>query len=269
MLDSGAADGATNMATDHALLERAAATGEAVLRIYAWERPTLSFGMHERARVTQEALAAHGVDVVRRPTGGRALLHHREVTYSITTPALGIGLSESYRAINALLLAALRRLGVQATEAERRARATAPDGAACFAEPNVGELVVDGRKLVGSAQRRDGNALLQHGSILLADDQGVIARLRGGPGVGAPHGGSTHPARHESAVLADAPTVAASLSAILGRDVFYAEVRDALVAALRDAVGEHSVTALEAAALAPAVSLASTQYRDAKWTWRR
>jgi lipoyl(octanoyl) transferase len=250
VLDSGAADGATNMATDHALLAGAAASGEAVLRIYAWARPTLSFGMHERARVTPEALAAHGVDVVRRPTGGRALLHHREVTYSITAPAAGIGLGESYRAINALLLAALRRLGVQAAEAERRARATAPDGTACFAEPNVGELVVDGRKLVGSAQRRDQGALLQHGSILLADDQGLIARLRGGPSDGA-------------------PTVAASLSAILGREVSYPEVRDALVSALRDAVGEHSVNSLEAAALAPAVSLASAQYRDAKWTWRR
>ena len=250
MLDSGIADGATNMATDHALLVRAATSGEAVLRIYAWAHPTLSFGMHERSRVRPEALAAHGVDVVRRPTGGRALLHHREVTYSITAPAAGVGLGESYRAINAVLLAALAKLGVHATEAERRTRATAPDGAACFAEPNVGELVVDGRKLVGSAQRRDQEALLQHGSILLADDQGLIARLRG-----SDVGGEV--------------TTAASLTAILGRAVSYAEVRDALIAALRDAVGEHSVTALEAAAIAPAVSLVTAQYRDAKWTWRR
>lgn len=251
VLDSGAADGATNMATDHALLARAATGGEAVLRIYAWARPTLSLGMHERARVTAAALRAHGLDVVRRPTGGRALLHHREVTYSITAPAAGIGLGESYRAINTLLLAALRRLGVEAAPAERRARATSPDGAPCFAEPNVGELVVNGRKLVGSAQRRDQGALLQHGSVLLADDQGVIAHLRSSDAAGAP------------------PTAAASLTDILGRDVTYAEVRDALLAALRDAVGAHAVTPLETSSIAPAISNARAQYRDAKWTWRR
>jgi lipoyl(octanoyl) transferase len=255
------------MATDHALLERAATSGEAVLRIYAWARPTLSFGMHERARVTPDALAAYGVDVVRRPTGGRALLHDREVTYSITTPAAGIGLGESYRAINALLLAALRKLGVQATEANRRARATAPDGAACFAEPNAGELVVGGRKLVGSAQRRDQDALLQHGSILLADDQVLIARLRGferQAGTGAFERAPSTPTEHEAS-----PTVAATLTHILGRDVSYAEVRDALVAALRDAVSEQAVTPLETAAIASAVARATAQYRDAKWTWRR
>lgn len=267
MLDSGTADGATNMATDHALLERAATSGEAVLRIYGWARPTLSFGMHERARVTPASLATHGVDVVRRPTGGRALLHDREVTYSVTAPAAGIGLGESYRAINALLLAALSRLGVHATEAERRARASAPDGAACFAEPNVGELTVGGRKLVGSAQRRDQGALLQHGSILLADDQGLIAQLRG-----VERQASDTPIALAAGALSqneESPTVAASLTEILGRDVSYGEVRDALLAALRDAVGAQAVTPLETSAIAPAVSRATAQYRDAKWTWRR
>lgn len=181
LLVSPPADGATNMAVDHALFERAATADDAVLRLYAWTRPTLSLGMHERARLDATAVAARGVDVVRRPTGGRALLHHREVTYSVTAPTQGRTLGETFRAINALLLDALQRLGVAASEAERRGRATAPDGAACFAEPNAGELVVGGRKLVGSAQRRDERALLQHGSILLADDQAMVASLRGIP----------------------------------------------------------------------------------------
>ncbi len=248
VLDSGPADGATNMAVDHALLDRAATSGEAVLRIYAWSRPTLSFGMHERARLSAAVLAAQGVDAVRRPTGGRALLHHREVTYSVTAPTAGTALGESYRAINAILLDAVARLGVRAAEAPRRARATAPDGAACFAEPNMGELTVDGRKLVGSAQRRDERALLQHGSILLDDDQPMIATLRGLPA---------------------APSAAATLNALLARPVHYAEVRDALVAALLGAVGATVPEALDPDELPPAVAAHRARYASDEWTFRR
>lgn len=248
LLDSGPADGATNMAVDHALLDRAAASGEAVLRIYAWAQPTLSFGMHERARLTPAALAAQGVAAVRRPTGGRALLHHREVTYSVTAPLSGAGLGESYRAINGLLLDALARLGVHASESPRRARATAPDGAACFAEPNVGELMVDGRKLVGSAQRRDDRALLQHGSILLADDQPRIAAIRG---------------------LPPPPSTAATLNDLVSRPVSYAEVRDALVAALGAALGTSTLDRLDPTELTAAVGVHRRRYASDEWTFRR
>ena len=270
LLDSGAADGATNMATDHALLDRAATSNEAVLRIYAWSRPTLSFGLHEKARIGQPALSTHGVDVVRRPTGGRALLHHREVTYSVTAPlpaaATPVGLGESYRVINTILRDALARLGVQADEAPRRGRASSPDGAPCFAEPNVGELVVNGRKLVGSAQRRDERALLQHGSILLGDDQAMIAVLRGDDAPLAP----------------SVPIVpsAATLNDALGREVVYSEVRDALVDALVNALvaalgavpgaaAAAPISLLSPDTLAPAVATHLVQYRSSEWTWRR
>lgn len=246
LLLSGAADGATNMAVDHALLDRAAQQDEAVLRIYTWAQPTLSLGMHERARLDAERVAAAGVGVVRRPTGGRALLHHREVTYSVTAPVRGLSLSESYRAINDILLEALAVLGVAAAEAERSGRPLRPDGAACFAEPNVGELVIEGRKLVGSAQRRDERALLQHGSILLADDQSLIAALRG-----------------ESPSL----PAAATLSEALGRDVGVAEVTDALATALRRRAA--SVTDFDPAELEPALASHLAHYRDPRWTYRR
>lgn len=235
------------MAVDHALLDRAESSNEAVLRVYTWARPTLSLGMHERARLNPEAAARAGVDVVRRPTGGRALLHHREVTYSVTAPTLGASLSESYRAINAILLAALNFLGVPATEAERNGRPLRPDGAACFAEPNAGELVVNGRKLVGSAQRRDEHALLQHGSILLADDQAMVATLRGQP---------------------DELPAAATLSETLGRNVSVAEV----VAALSTALGaacEAPVDVLDAAELNGRLPEHLAHYRDPRWTYRR
>ena len=80
--------GAANMAMDHALMERARRTGERVLRVYTWSGPTLSLGRHQvaRGRMNIDAARARGVALVRRPTGGRALLHHREVTYSVTAP---------------------------------------------------------------------------------------------------------------------------------------------------------------------------------------
>ncbi|HRQ79414.1 MAG TPA: lipoate--protein ligase family protein [Gemmatimonadaceae bacterium] len=252
LLVDPAGDGAENMAVDHALLDRAARSDDAVFRIYGWARPTLSLGMHEKARLDPAVVQARGIDVVRRPTGGRALLHHREVTYSVTAPAHESSLRASYAAINAILLDALRRLGVPASEAERRGRPLAPDGAACFAEPNVGELVVDGRKLVGSAQRRDEHAYLQHGSILLADDQPLVAALRGG----AP------------------PPPAATLNATLGRDVTYSEVSDALQAALHAAVATDTrppriVEALDRSEIEADVARHLLTYRDPRWTFRR
>lgn len=247
-LDSGAADGATNMATDHALMERAAETGEAVFRVYGWSQPTLSFGMHERTRLQPDSVAAAGLDAVRRPTGGRALLHDREVTYAVAAPVNGVGLADSFAAINDILRTALAHLGLSVQPAPRRGRASAPDGQPCFAEPNVGELELGGRKLVGSAQRRDEHALLQHGSILLEDDQWRVAELRG---------------------LSRDESRAASLNGALHREVRYAEVAEALERAVRDAVGASSVESLDAAALRAAVDRLRPHYCDPQWTWRR
>src|SRR5207237_329386 len=105
-----------------------------------------------------------------------------EVTYSVTAPATsGAGVSESYERINLLLMYALRSLGVAVAPARPTQRASAPSLTPCFAEPADRELVVGGRKLVASAQWRDGGALLQHGSILLDDDQGAIPALLRAP----------------------------------------------------------------------------------------
>jgi lipoate-protein ligase A len=247
VLDSGAADGATNMATDVALLAHARATGEATLRLYSWSRPTLSFGRHERTRGRFDAarLASAGVDVVRRPTGGRVLLHHREVTYSITAPVAD---AESLRSrcdwINTRLLHALALLGVSAHSATARARAQQPGSAACFSEPNRGEIVADSRKLIASAQFVEGDAFLQHGSILLHDDQSRIAELCETP---------------------EAPTSAISLSALLGRDVVDAEVRAAVLRAF--AADVEGGTTLPPARAPEHID--EDFFRDAAWIWRR
>jgi lipoate-protein ligase A len=247
-LDSGALDGAEQMSLDAGLMDRARATGEAVLRVYGWARPTLSFGRHEavRGRFAPPSLARADVDAVRRPTGGRVLLHHREVTYSVTAPAPeGERLVESYRRINALLVAALARLGVPVTEAPAGA-ARRPGGAACFADPSAGELIVGGRKLVGSAQLRERGALLQHGSILVDDDQSRIAEL------------AAHP------ITPALP--AATLRGCMGRAPEYREVRDALRGALEEA--EADLTPLAAAEAAPFAAPHRARFSSAEWTWR-
>jgi len=112
--------GAANMALDHALMERARRTGERVFRVYSWSQPTLSLGRHQmsRNRINTGAARELGVALVRRPTGGRALLHHREVTYSVTT---ALSRHDSvrgwYASISSVLLDALRLLGVKAETA--------------------------------------------------------------------------------------------------------------------------------------------------------
>ena len=178
-LRSPASDGVTNMAVDAALLELAGETQCAVWRCYAWEQPTISFGRNERVsgRFSPDRLRDLRLHAVRRPTGGRALLHAREVTYSVAMP---INESHSWRvayaAINAVLLRALQSIGVPAElVADADATSIAPDGPVCFDQPAAGEIVVNGRKLVGSAVWRQGGAYLQHGSILLADDQAMLA----------------------------------------------------------------------------------------------
>ena len=243
--------GAHNMALDEALLERAASTGAAVFRVYSWATPTLSFGRNQAARGFYDAdrARASGVEVVRRPTGGRSLLHHREITYSVTAPVAHLGsLRESYTRINRLLVGGLQRLGVSVEVAAPLERALPPSAAPCFERPASGELVVDGRKLVGSAQWRDQGALLQHGSILIEDDQRLVSVL--GDDVGEPQ-------------------PAATLAAALGRTPTVDEVASDLFDA---------VIALECAGanvLEPDAELETStrrlvdRYADDSWTWRR
>jgi lipoate-protein ligase A len=251
-IDSGALDGSEQMALDAGLMDRARETGESVLRVYAWNRPTLSFGRHEsvRGRFSPATLGAAGVSAVRRPTGGRVLMHDREVTYSVTAPAVdGEPLAASYRNINSLLLRALSALGVQASEspAGPPIRPGDPAGLSCFAAPAGGELVVGDRKLVGSAQLRERGAMLQHGSILVDDDQPRIATLASGP--------------------VTPPLPAASLRACLGRAPAYEEVRDALLAALVASVPR--VTALDARDASRHAAAHRARFASAEWTWRR
>ncbi len=171
---------AENMAVDLGLMERARKTGEGVFRVYSWKRPSLSLGRNQTAmgRYNLEMIGDLSLDVVRRPTGGRAILHWREITYSVTAPSNGeVGLKQAYKEINRILLSALANLGVPVEVAIPTERAQRPSSMPCFAAPGEGEMIVDGRKLVGSAQWRDEGALLQHGSILIEDDQSRLSEI--------------------------------------------------------------------------------------------
>jgi lipoate-protein ligase A len=188
---SGALPPAMNMAIDEAVMQSVGA-GDAppTLRFYGWNPPTLSIGYFQKAEeeVEFESLRRMGLGFVRRPTGGRAVLHDRELTYSMVVPddypGMSSSVSESCRVLSVGLLHGFRRLGLSAemislsTEEDKLKYASA-GSAACFDSPSWHELVVEGRKVAGSAQTRQASAILQHGSILLdLDIEQLFAVLR-------------------------------------------------------------------------------------------
>ena len=181
-IDETARPGWANMAIDQTLLERAEQLGERWLRLYRWAPHCLSFGRHEPAarRYDKQRIAALGMDTVRRPTGGRAVWHAEELTYAVAAPSAQFGsLCAAYREIHGMLAEALSQLGAPVYLAPS-IRTPALDAGACFSQPVGGEIMMSGRKVVGSAQLRSGGALLQHGSILLQDNQAVVLGVTSG-----------------------------------------------------------------------------------------
>jgi lipoate-protein ligase A len=246
------AGGAENMALDEALMERARQTGEWVLRVYSWSTPTISLGRNQtaRGRYDVERINRLGFDVVRRPTGGRAILHHREITYSVTAPSDDAGdLRQSYERINRLLLCALQSLGVQASVFMPATRASSPGMAPCFDQPSAGELTVAGRKLAGSAQWRADGALLQHGSILIDDDQTLLATLAVGGGT--------------------IPPPPATLAEALGHAPSVDDIARALADAIELIEGVRPADLPIDEALRARTSALVVRYVDSDWTWRR
>lgn len=168
------------MAVDEAILG-AVGAGEQppTLRLYAWDPACLSLGISQPASDADAvALRDHGYDIVRRPTGGRAILHTDELTYSVSVPAehmlAASDIVASYRQISAALTAALETLGARVRSERRSEPAAKRPNAVCFETPSHYEITVDGRKLVGSAQMRRKAGLLQHGTLPLFGD---VARI--------------------------------------------------------------------------------------------
>jgi len=171
------------MALDEAILEAVAADqSPPTLRLYAWSPPCLSMGVAQPASdVDLPALRAAGWDLVRRPTGGRAILHTDELTYAVMAGIenhhVAGGILASYRHLSQGLLAALSELGLATTTAPGEVRGTAPmDNPVCFENPSAYEITAGERKLIGSAQVRRKRGVLQHGTLPLKGDLGRICR---------------------------------------------------------------------------------------------
>lgn len=256
LIHSRATDGGANMAIDEAIL-RAVASGDAppTLRFYAWEPPCLSLGRGQPVDdVDRQALQAAGYDLVRRPTGGRAILHIDELTYSLIVPedepCVAGGVGESYRRLSAGLVRGLERLGVEDIVADQRTENRGREGPVCFETPSDYEITVGGKKLVGSAQMRAQGVVLQHGALPLYGD---IARI-------CPFLAS-HP--DPSQVRARA----AAADEVLGRAVTWDEAAEALAEGFAEALN----LALEPGTLTPEERaqgqvLRAEKYAADRWT---
>lgn len=264
LLMSPPLDGATNMAIDEAMAE-AAAAGEAppTLRFYQWVPPCLSLGRNQPlAEVDRAACAVRGYDVVRRPTGGRSILHTDELTYSVTGPAgeprLAGGVLDAYLRLAEALQLGLERLGLPVEKAPGSTR-TGPDvSAACFEVPSAYEITVAGKKLIGSAQSRRQGWVLQHGSLPLYGD---ITRV-----VECLH----LPAPGERAALREIlATRATTLAKVMPQPPSFDEVVQVMIEAFQETLNIDLVPeALNPAEDARVTRLLASHYRSEAWTAR-
>jgi lipoyl(octanoyl) transferase len=188
-IDSGNCSPSFNMALDEALLEwHSEGKIPPVIRFYGWEPAALSIGYFQKVEkeIDLEAVKAQGLGFVRRPTGGRGVLHEHELTYSVIVseehPEMPKTVTEAYRVISEGILKGFHQLGLEAYFAvpktdEERSALKDPRSAVCFDAPSWYELVVEGRKVAGSAQTRQKGVILQHGAILLDLDEDKLFSL--------------------------------------------------------------------------------------------
>ena len=253
--------GAENMAADHTLAHSVAQGGPssgkgsaappAVLRLYTWKRPTISFGRNEPVLgvYSPDSDQLRNIDLVRRPTGGRAVLHDEELTYAVAVPSRALGgARETYRVLNHALLNAVRSLGTVADiHGDPNERALPLSAGPCFQSPAEGEVIANGRKLIGSAQARISGALLQHGSIMISGDQNLLSTI----GLSTSH--------HQPATLSEQ----------IG-EVDMERVVDAVVGSMKKcfgggwAEGEYSADEKRMC-----TQLVESRYAADQWTWRR
>ena len=170
LLNTGVLSGGLNMAIDRAILQlHALGLSPPTLRFYQWQPPAISIGYFQKFEAINLSLCSSlGIDVVRRPTGGRAVFHQNELTYSLiagTKEGIPSSLPKAYGLICEGLLAGFRLIGIEAKMGQEKQTASPPD--ICFLRSSISDIVCQGKKFVGSAQMWSGSSLLQHGSILL------------------------------------------------------------------------------------------------------
>lgn len=256
--------GARNMAIDEAILDNVeSGNAPPTLRLYAWEPACLSLGYAQRSRdVDRMRIESLGWQVVRRMTGGRAILHTDELTYSVTLPldhplAAG-GIMESYQRLSRALLSGVNAIGLSASADKQADRSPERPGAVCFELPSDYEITAGGRKLIGSAQVRHRGAMLQHGTLPLSGDVTRICEALSFADQEARIENQAR-VRERATTLADA----------LGRDVSWTEAADAVIAAFADQFALRFEQAdLSPAEFAGALELADTRYSSESWTFR-
>jgi lipoate-protein ligase A len=171
--------GSWNMAVDDYLFHSLPESPRTYVRFYRWQRPTASLGYSQNIRrvVDLKYCKEQGIDIVRRMTGGKLVLHHKEVTYSICSSdgeTFTSKLIDSYRLISESLMRGLRRMGLEPCLADAPPDSYLRGNLPCFSYPARNEVEVNGKKIIGSAQKRAGSRFIQHGSIPLEEDEGLL-----------------------------------------------------------------------------------------------
>jgi lipoate-protein ligase A len=257
--------GVENMALDEAILMSVTA-GESppTLRLYAWEPPCLSIGYAQPvADVDQKALDTNGWDLVRRPTGGRAILHTDELTYAIvatsTDQHVGGGVLESYQRISRGLVASLTLLGLSVeVQPDLSVPEVQRSNPVCFQVPSAYEITVNGRKLIGSAQVRRRDGVLQHGSLPLRGDISRICQVL-----------HFEDEASQSQAVHFLQDRAATVEELLGSSITWQQVADAVIQGFREALDlDLELDSPSDSEIIQAKRLASSCYTDPGWTER-
>lgn len=264
LINSGFQDGPSNMACDEAILE-AVAHGQSppTLRFYSWEPACLSLGYRQSWRLIDERYCQEiGWDIVRRPTGGRAILHVDELTYSVCAPVeeprVQGRVLESYQRLSEALLSGLQILGLEPVKADPDPTRGEVDGPACFDGPSNYEITVQGRKLVGSAQVRKKGVVLQHGTLPLYGD---VSRI-----------GNTlyfESDDRRQALIRGLRRQAITLEDALGRQISYDEAASAMQAGFEQALNlAFTISELSESELDRSAELRAVKYASDDWTRR-
>lgn len=254
-LDKKPMPGSWNMSVDEFLFSRTEGTGRTFLRFYSWVRPTASLGYSQRYdRVVNEKYCRdHGIDIVRRMTGGKLVLHHKEITYSVASSDTSVftsRLKDSYRKISMGLMRGLDKMGARSYLADSPPKEYVRGSLPCFSYPARDEVEVDGLKVIGSAQKRIGDRFIQHGSIPIDEETDVLKKI--------------------SLLQKGEDVRMISLSRILGRTVGFEEAADYFCRGLSEFFGVDLVPAVFSGEETEAVTaIEKNKYGTDAWTRHR
>jgi lipoate-protein ligase A len=254
IIDRAPLKGSLNMAIDEYLFKSLDQRSGTCVRFYRWEKPTASLGYAQTAAkiLDVDYCRDHGVEIVRRLTGGKLVLHHREVTYSFVSDdigAFGSTLSESYRLISRALMNGLEKMGLEPALARSTSPSYIKSQLPCFSQPARDEVEIGGKKIVGSAQKRVGPKFLQHGSIPLEEEEALLKSI-------SPRG-------------RDLELRLTSLSRVLGTKVDFDWAVERLGVGVAEFFGIHfRPRSLSAEEMAAVLRIQGERYENEAWTFR-